>query len=112
MISAMFLTNDLVQRVWEKAQYVDPENESRGFRKDACGAWINRRAYGDRNSPWGWEIDHIRPVCDGGTDHLVNLRPLHWRNNATKADGRLACVVTASGVQNGATGGLAALMIR
>ncbi|MCI0562396.1 MAG: HNH endonuclease [Nitrososphaera sp.] len=94
------MTNEDVQRVWEKAQYIDATNEQKGFRKDECGAWIRRGAYGDRNSQYGWEVDHIKPKTNGGTDALSNLRPLHWQNNAAKSDGRLACVLTSSGTTN------------
>ena len=94
------MTDDQVQSVWEKAQYVDPSNEQKGFRKDQCGAWIQRNAYGNRNSQWGWEVDHIKPKANGGTDALSNLRPLHWRNNAAKSDGRLVCVIAANGTTN------------
>ena len=45
--------------------------------------------HGDRNSDHGWEIDHIKPASDGGSDDLINLRPLQWENNATRQSGRL-----------------------
>lgn len=31
---------------------------------------------------------------------MSNLRPLYWENNASKADGRLVCVVRAIGNKN------------
>jgi HNH endonuclease len=49
----------------------------------------------------GWEIDHITSQDHGGTDALSNLRPLQWKNNASKGAGRLKCVVTAKGEKNG-----------
>ena len=33
-------------------------------------------------NPYGWEIDHIVRLKDGGPDTLGNLRPLQWRANA------------------------------
>lgn len=74
--------------------------DSKKFRKDDCGAWIIRDKYGDRNSKYGWEIDHINPESQGGSDALSNLRPLQWENNAKKSDGRLKCVVQANGDTN------------
>lgn len=90
-------SDDVVQKVWEKgtiAPNVDPNQR----RKDACGAWITRQAYGDRSSQNnnGWEVDHIRPESSGGTNDLANLRPLQWYNNTTKSDGRLTCPIKAS----------------
>ena len=84
-----------INAVWNKARYVSTEHENRGLRKDLCGAWILRSAYGDRDNNYGWEIDHIVPTSKGGSDSLVNLQPLHWQNNAAKGDGPLVCAVSA-----------------
>jgi 5-methylcytosine-specific restriction endonuclease McrA len=95
----MSFTDYDVQKVWEKGQIV-PGNDPNVWRKDECGAWIGRTQYGNRNSQYGWEIDHITPEAHGGGDELSNLRPLQWANNANKQDGRLTCPITASDTQN------------
>ena len=89
----------VIQAVWEKGA-VAPGNDANVYRKDECGAWVCRNQYGDRNAKYGWEIDHIRPVSEGGSDVLSNLRPLFWRNNAERQDGRLTCPFTALGTEN------------
>lgn len=96
----MSFSQDIVNKVWQKATYVSPDAEAKGFRKDQCTAWIQRTAYGNRNSDYGWEIDHITTKDDGGGDELSNLRPLHWRNNVAKSGGRLVCVVKSDGSKN------------
>lgn len=93
------INSETIQKVWEKGK-VAPPNSPNEWRKDDCDAWINRQSYGNRSSSYGWEIDHITPVSHGGSDHISNLRPLQWENNASRQDSRLVCVVTSSGEKN------------
>ncbi|WP_298189077.1 HNH endonuclease signature motif containing protein [Metallibacterium sp.] len=92
-------TNEQLAAIWAKANPV-PNNDPNAWRKDACGAWIGWQFYGSRRSQCGWEVDHITPVEHGGSDAISNLRPLHWKNNASKQDGRLTCPVRANGTSN------------
>jgi hypothetical protein len=89
-------TDEMIQNVWEKGKVVS-NNDSSKWRKDECGAWIARNKHGDRDSQYGWEIDHI---STGGKDILSNLRPLQWGNNVDKSDGRLKCNITSDGTRN------------
>ena len=87
----MEVTDELKQLVWDKGVIVPTVDESK-YRKDACGAWIARDRYGDVHSPYGWQIDHIYPesrlllrgYSQESIDNLSNLRPFHWKNNASK----------------------------
>lgn len=88
-----------IQEVWEKADIVLGYDENI-WRKDQCKAWIKREKYGKRESVFGWEIDHITPKSKGGTDELLNLRPLQWENNASRQDDRLVCKITSSDNKN------------
>jgi hypothetical protein len=92
----MSYTDESIQAVWEKAKTVD-NNDSTIWRKDECGAWIQRIMYSDRDSQYGWEIDLILPQ---GPADISNLRPLHWKNSSGRSDGRLICRVTSNGVDN------------
>src|SRR5688572_18284272 len=90
----------IVELVWQRALLIDAKNESMGFRKDQCGAWIQWQQYGNRYSLFGWEIDHVVPKNRGGSDYFWNLRPLHWQNNIASSDDGLRCAVTSSGTAN------------
>lgn len=87
----MTISEDIKKQVWEKGRVVSNYNPDK-YRKDACGAWIAWDKYGDEHSPYGWQIDHIYPeaklklrrVNQESIDDIRNLRPMHWRNNASK----------------------------
>jgi hypothetical protein len=72
-----------IKAVWEKARVSAAHHP---LRIDACGSIIWKEAYGNMNSKLGWEIDHIKPVAEGGGDELENLQPLQWQNNRRKGD--------------------------
>lgn len=93
-------THEQKSAVWNKATKVEG-NDPNVFRKDECGAWIKWADHGNRNSQYGWEIDHITPESKGGSDNTNNLCPLQWQNNISKSDWRLVCTVTANGTNNG-----------
>lgn len=84
---------------WNKAD-TTISNDENEWRKDACGAWIHWASYGNRDSKYGWEVDHITSVDHGGTDEDSNLRALQWQNNVSKGAGRLKCSVKANGTNN------------
>ena len=88
----MEITEEKKLEVWNKGIVVENYDGSK-YRHDACGAWIRYADYGDRESPFGWEIDHIYPAAllakrgfaQEKIDDIINLRPLNWRNNVSKA---------------------------
>lgn len=49
-----------------------------------CGVklfFCNYAAHGKRGA---WEVEHSKPKCEGGTDHLNNLYAAHIRCNRSK----------------------------
>ena len=53
---------------------------------DYAGREIRKGAYNDRNSQYGWNVDHILPVSKGGKTADHNLICCHILTNDEKAD--------------------------
>lgn len=69
---------------------------------DCYGTWMNRNDHGDQTKKrirpngdgklhnYGWEIDHIRPICDFDKESDANINnnyePVYWEHNREKAD--------------------------
>ena len=68
--------------VWVKG-HIAPGYDPTVWRRDDFGYVIRFSDYGDRQSEYGWEIDHIFASGVGGSDDLSNLRPLHHAKNAS-----------------------------
>ena len=103
------MTEEQIQEAWNRATEVEGYDKSR-YRKDACGAWIIRNKYGDTDSLYGWEVDHIVPqsllrekgISESMIDNSLNLRALQHENNASKSDDypSYTAVVTSEGTEN------------
>jgi len=90
----MTWTESQIQAVWDKGEMVENFRPDK-WRKDACGAWISRDLYDRTDSDFGWQISRVVPAADGGGDDLENLRPLQWKNKASRHGGELTCPLTA-----------------
>lgn len=95
----MSWTEQEIEAAWQNGQVVSKFAPGK-WRKDACGAWVSREQYGNRNSMFGWEIDRVTPEAQGGANALSNLRPLQWKNAALRSNGTLTGAVTAYGGEN------------
>jgi hypothetical protein len=68
--------------VWNEARVI-PGLDPALWRYDAHGKQSFWHAHGDRQWPYGWELDHF-PIskANGGPDELWNLRVLNSADNA------------------------------
>ena len=80
-----YFSDQMIEEVWNKGKTIDGVDSSI-WRQDFAGAWINRSCYGKTETKFGWEIDHLKPESQGGSDDLSNLLPLQWENNRKKGD--------------------------
>jgi hypothetical protein len=68
--------------VWEKADEV-PGRDPDYYRQDKCGNVIYYDSYG-KDSNMGWNVDHSKPIAEGGTYHLNNLQVMQTSQNKSK----------------------------
>lgn len=105
----MEYTEEQKKEYWRRANTVDGENQQE-VRRDASGAIIHYSDYKNRDSNYGWEIDHIYPkslleearVPEELINNPQNLRPMNWRNNVSKGSDypSYTTVITAKGNVN------------
>jgi hypothetical protein len=67
------LDHDKAMRLWNSTF-----GKSTTRTRDNKNRLIYKEAYGDRSSKFGWEVHHIQPKNQGGTDAFDNLRIVHY----------------------------------
>ena len=77
-------SDEVIDRVWGKGKPVPGKNPDL-YRQDAVGTTVYKPFYG-KDSNMGWQIDHKKPVKEGGTDNLRSLQPLQTKKNKEKGD--------------------------
>lgn len=81
------MTNDKMDINRENAMTLWNERYGKALKvKDFAGREMAKGAYGDRNSEYGWNLDHILPQSQGGKDTPSNLICCHILTNDDKAD--------------------------
>jgi hypothetical protein len=88
---------DEIERVWIRAETVIG-NDPALWRKDEHGAWMYRLDYGNRHSPYGWEIwDASLGRADQG---IAAFRALQWQNYLDHIAAEPNSRITADGLRN------------
>lgn len=79
-MKSMDLNKETAMRLWSKTF----GKETKAI--DFAGRKITKGSYGDRNSKFGWNVDHVLPVSQGGKTNDSNLVITHILTNDEKAD--------------------------
>ena len=83
----MTMLEDLKRAAWGRTNPVSATQlNSWEFRKDCLGNLVRYADFGNRHSPFGWELDFIVSQALGGSSNPENLQALHWKANAARAD--------------------------
>ena len=91
----MTMLEDLKRAAWARTNPVTGQAKSWEFRKDICGNLVRYSDFGNRHSPFGWELDYIISRSLGGSTSPENLQALHWKANAARNESLPAALVRA-----------------
>ncbi len=82
---SMTLLEDLKRAAWARTSPVGHHANAWEFRKDRLGNMVRWADYGNRKSPFGWELDFIEPKAANGSTASDNLQAMHWRAIAARS---------------------------
>ena len=83
----MAMLEDLKRACWARTSPVSGgQLNSWEFRKDCLGNLVRYADFGNRHSPFGWELEHIVPSKLGGSSDPENLQALHWKATAARSE--------------------------
>jgi hypothetical protein len=83
----MTMLEELKRAAWGRTNPVSvTQLNAWEFRKDCLGNLVRFSDYGNRHSPFGWELDCIVPRATGGANEPENLQALHWRATAARGE--------------------------
>ncbi len=82
----MTMLEDLKRAAWARTSPVSGQLNAWEFRKDCLGNLVRYSDFGNRHSPFGWELDYIVPSRVGVTTDPDNLQALHWKATAARSE--------------------------
>ena len=83
----MTMLEELKRAAWSRTSPVSQTQlNAWEFRKDCLGNLVRFSDFGNRHSPFGWELDFVVPKSLGGSSDPDNLQALHWRATAARGE--------------------------
>ena len=79
------MLEDLKRAAWARTSPVAGQPNAWEFRRDCLGNLVRYADFGNRHSPYGWELDVITRLAAAGQGP-DNVQALHWK--ATHASSR------------------------
>ena len=86
----MTMLEDLKRAAWSRTSPVSGQVNAWDFRMDCLGNMVRYDDYGNRHSPFGWELEYIVARALGGSTDPNNLQALHWKAHARRPEPQLA----------------------
>jgi hypothetical protein len=91
----MTVLEDVKRAAWSRTSPVGGHANAWEFRKDRLGNLVRYADFGNRKSPFGWELAVVEPKCVAADSGTGNLQALHWRATAARSSnipaGLVAC---------------------
>ena len=84
-MASVTMLEDLKRAAWARTSPVSSAN-AWDIRKDCLGNLVRYTDFGNRHSPFGWELDFILSRALGGATGPENLQALHWKAGAARSD--------------------------
>jgi hypothetical protein len=77
------MLEDLKRAAWARTSPVSGQPNAWEFRRDCLGNLVRYSDFGNRHSPFGWELDVITRLAAAGQGP-DNVQALHWKATAAR----------------------------
>jgi len=75
------MLEDLKRAAWARTSPVTGQPNAWEFRRDCLGNLVRYSDFGNRHSPFGWELELITKLAAAGQG-ADNVQALHWKVSA------------------------------
>jgi hypothetical protein len=82
----MTMLEDLKRAAWARTSPVSGQMNAWEFRKDCLGNLVRYADFGNRHSPFGWELDYLTARPSTGMTNPDALQALNWKSIAARSE--------------------------